>query len=53
MIEEVEEKIRRLKLPKHISIRPVLIYLGDLHDEVIDANYFAAHIKIEDFLTES
>jgi AAA+ ATPase superfamily predicted ATPase len=50
VIDEVKEKINRLKIPKHTSIRPVLIYLGDVHDEVVDANYFTQIINIEELL---
>ncbi len=52
IIEEVEEKINRLKVPKRISIRPILIYLGEVHDEVLDANYFNRIINIEDLLVD-
>lgn len=47
VIEEVKEKIRRMTIPKHFSIRTVLIYAGALHDEVIDADYFSATINLE------
>ncbi len=50
VIDEVEEKINRLKIPRHTSIRPVLIYLGDIHDEVLDANYFTHVINMEELL---
>lgn len=47
VIDDVKEKIRRLKVPRYTSVRPVLMYLGDLHDEVIDADYFTHTINIE------
>jgi hypothetical protein len=50
VIDEVREKIYRLKIPRHTSIRPILIYLGEIHDEVLDANYFTQMINIEDLL---
>lgn len=50
IIDEVEEKINRLKTPRNISVRPVLIHLGDLHDEVLDADYFAHIINLESLL---
>lgn len=50
VIDEVKEKINRLKIPRHTSIRPILIYLGEAHDEVLDANYFAQIINIEALL---
>jgi AAA+ ATPase superfamily predicted ATPase len=48
IINELNEKINRLKAPKHFSIRPVLIYSGQLHDEVIDADYFAQTIDLDE-----
>ena len=47
IIDEMEEKIKSLCVPKRSSIRTVLIHLGDLHDEVLDANYFSHIINIE------
>ncbi len=47
IIDEIQEKIKRLMVPRHTSIRPVLIYLGDLHDEVLDAEYFSYIINID------
>ena len=52
VIEEVEEKIRRLKIPRHTSIRPVLVHLGDIHDEVLDADYFTHIINLETLLED-
>ncbi len=48
IINEVNEKIKRLKAPKNFSIRPILIYSGQLHDEVIDADYFSQVIDLEE-----
>lgn len=52
VIDEMQEKIHRLKIPRHTSIRPVLIYLGDVHDEVLDTNYFTQMVNIEDLLKD-
>lgn len=48
IIQEVNEKINKLKAPKHFSIRPVLIYSGQLHDDVIDADYFSQVVNLEE-----
>ncbi|MBF0367689.1 MAG: AAA family ATPase, partial [Oligoflexia bacterium] len=40
VIEEVKEKTFRLKLPKKFSVRHYLIYLGELSDALVSANYF-------------
>jgi uncharacterized protein len=44
--EEVQEKIKRLKIPKSFSIRPVLIHVNGVEDSVLDRGYFD---KIIDF----
>jgi len=46
VIEEVEKKIKRLKLPKHFSIRPVFIHVNGVEERVLDERYFD---KIIDF----
>ena len=46
VIEEMEEKIRRMKVPKRFSIRPVLIHVNGVEDSVLDEGYFD---KIIDF----
>jgi uncharacterized protein len=46
IIKEVEEKIKRLKRPKHYSCRPVLIHINGVTQEVADSDYFAAIIDM-------
>jgi len=46
VIQEVQEKISRLGLPKNYSVKPVLIYLGELADEILDSQYFAKTIDM-------
>jgi hypothetical protein len=46
VIEEMEEKTSRLKVPKRFSIRPVLIHVNGVEDSVIDRGYFD---KVIDF----
>ena len=46
VIEEMEEKRTRLKLPRQFSIRPVLIHVNGVEDSVLDESYFD---KIIDF----
>lgn len=41
VIQEVEEKIQRLQLPKKLSIRPVLIHVNGATDTLVDSDYFA------------
>jgi AAA+ ATPase superfamily predicted ATPase len=50
VIEEMIEKIKRLKIPTHLSVRPVLIYQGELSETVTRANYFAHLLSFSDLL---
>lgn len=46
IIKEMEEKIKRLKVPKRFSLRPVLIHVNGIEDSVLDHCYFD---KVVDF----
>jgi AAA+ ATPase superfamily predicted ATPase len=46
VIEEVKKKINHIKIPKGFSIRPVLITVNGVTDEVYDSGYF---MRIIDF----
>ena len=46
IIDEMEEKIQRLAVPKRFSIRPVLIHVNGVDESVLDTGYFD---KIIDF----
>ncbi|MBI5345639.1 MAG: AAA family ATPase [Chlamydiae bacterium] len=46
VIEEMDEKTKRLKVPKRFSIRPVLIHVNGVEDSVLDQGYFD---KVIDF----
>ncbi len=52
IIKEVEEKIARLKLPRHFSYRPVLIHVNGVHEDVIDSGYFSELIDFSQLLEE-
>jgi len=41
IIEEMQEKIDRIALPKNFFCRPVLIHVNGVSDEVLDSNYFS------------
>jgi hypothetical protein len=49
-IDEVSEKISKLPIPKGISVRPVLIYQGELPAKILRANFFTHLISFEQFL---
>jgi AAA+ ATPase superfamily predicted ATPase len=52
IITETIEKIKRLKIPNHLSVRPVLIYQGNLSETVVKSNYFAHLLMFSDFLED-
>lgn len=46
IIKEMEEKKERLKVPKNFSIRPILIHVNGVEDEIVEEGFFD---KIIDF----
>ncbi|HMO17897.1 MAG TPA: ATP-binding protein [Oligoflexia bacterium] len=50
VIKEVEEKRKSLKVPKNCTIRPILIYAGELDDRIKDEDYFDHIINMEELL---
>jgi len=46
IIKKVNEKILKLQYPKYLSVRPVLIYAGELEEKINKEDYFT---KIIDF----
>lgn len=50
IIEEMEQKITRLVLPRNFSCFPVLIYVGNVADAVFDSGYFYKIIDFTQFL---
>lgn len=50
VIEEVQQKIKRLAVPKHFSIRPVLIHCNSVVESIEESGYFAKIINFTDFL---
>lgn len=50
IVLEVQEKINRMRVPKHISRRAILIHVNGVKDEVRDADYFSTIIDFNDFL---
>lgn len=41
IINEMQEKIGKLKRPKGLSCRPVLIHVNGVHDSVVENDYFS------------
>ncbi len=50
VIKEMQEKIKRLKIPKGFSIRLVLMHVNGVDDSVIDSDYFSKIIDFGQFL---
>lgn len=50
VIDEVIQKIDRLKIPKTVSLRPVLIYQGELSKQLVRENFFSHCISFDDLL---
>lgn len=50
VISEVKEKIKRLKRPRSMSCRPVLVHVNGVQDSVVEADYFAKIIDFSDLL---
>ena len=50
VIDEVAEKITRLKLPKTLAVRTALVYQGELSPKLQESDYFDHLISFEQFL---
>ena len=50
VIEEVNQKIDRLKVPRAYSIRPVLIHVNGVEDDVEESDFFTAIINFGSLL---
>lgn len=50
VIGEVQEKIDRLLLPKNFSVKPILIHVGDVYDDVLESHYFSKIINLSELL---
>ena len=50
VIDEVEEKIQRLKMPRGYSVRPVLVHVNGVSSGIIDRDYFASIIDFSALL---
>lgn len=48
--DEVREKVRRLKVPRHLAVRTALVYDGELAPEIEENGYFDALVPFGDLL---
>lgn len=51
IIPEMQQKIERLKLPRHFSYRPVLIHVNGVREDVVDSEYFSNIIDFSRLFT--
>jgi len=50
VIQDVQKKMINLNCPKHLSIRPVLIYVGELDKAILAEDFFAHLIAFDQLL---
>ena len=53
VVNDVKEKIVRLKHPKGFAPVPILIHINGVQDDVIDSGYFSEIIDFRDFLFDT
>jgi AAA+ ATPase superfamily predicted ATPase len=53
VIEDVEEKIKRLSIPKGFGVATVLVHIGDVSESVIQSQYFYRILNLSDWLRDS
>lgn len=51
VINDVQEKIRRLVVPKHFACVPILVHVNGVSDAVSDADYFFRIINFSELLS--
>jgi len=50
VVAEVAEKTERLSCPRHLSVRPVLIHLGELSPRIEEECYFDRILALDELL---
>jgi hypothetical protein len=50
VVQEVQNKIKAMDVPRHVSCRPVLIHVNGVEDSVIGEDYFASIVNMADFI---
>jgi hypothetical protein len=50
VIEDIKKKIDSLTLPKHVSIRPVLIHVNGVNQKVLESDFFSSIIDFNQLL---
>ncbi|MCH9770756.1 MAG: ATPase, partial [Gammaproteobacteria bacterium] len=52
VIDEVKQKVLKVKMPRNYSCRTVLIHANTISDAIIEENYFSHIIDFSDLLCE-
>ncbi|MCE3231644.1 MAG: Archaeal ATPase family protein [Alphaproteobacteria bacterium] len=52
IIKEMREKVETVKVPRHVSRRPVLIHVNGINDDVVESQYFSHMIDFSELLYE-
>ncbi len=50
VIEQVQDKIRRLSLPRGMAVLPILVHVNGVSDKVIEADYFYSIVDFGELL---
>ncbi len=50
VVNDVQNKIRKLKVKKTTSVRPVLIYCGELPESILEQDYFDQILDVSELL---
>jgi uncharacterized protein len=50
VVHEVKQKVQRLAIPKHFSIRPVLIHVNGVNEQVESEQYFSSLIDLHEIM---
>ena len=53
VISEVQAKIQRLSMPRHMSYRPVLLHAGAIAESIAEQDYFSSVIDFGEMLTSA
>jgi hypothetical protein len=52
VIDEVKEKVRRLAVPRGMTVRKMLIYSGELAEAVKESIYFDREVCVDELLLD-
>ncbi len=50
VVHEVADKLRRLRIPRNMSTRPILIHASSVSPAVVESEFFASIVNIADLL---